>query len=89
MRATSQSPKSQTNVESNGTSKVLIDCKIDHLYYGKFLAVRDSHIPIEKGHHGLYWPFGLWQEYRLAVSQSHERPGAWLSFRRVCAFPRP
>ena len=28
---------------------MLIDCKIDNLYYGKFLAVRDSHIPIEKG----------------------------------------
>ena len=64
-----------------GRPKVLIDCKIDNLYYGKFLAVRDSHIPIEKGtHHGLYWPFGLWQEYRLTLSQPHERPGAWLSF---------
>src|SRR5712664_591002 len=50
MRATSQSSKSQTTSEGNGTSKVLIDCKIDNLYYGKFLAVRDSHIPIEKGH---------------------------------------
>jgi phosphate transport system ATP-binding protein len=49
MRATPQSPNSQTSVESNGTSKVIIDCKIDNLYYGKFLAVRDSHIPIEKG----------------------------------------
>jgi len=49
MRTTPQSPKGQTIVESNGTSKVLIDCKIDNLYYGKFLAVRDSHIPIEKG----------------------------------------
>jgi phosphate transport system ATP-binding protein len=49
MRTTPQSPKSQTIVESNGTSKVIIDCKIDSLYYGKFLAVRDSHIPIEKG----------------------------------------
>jgi len=28
---------------------VIIDCKIDNLYYGKFLAVRDSHIPIEQG----------------------------------------
>jgi phosphate transport system ATP-binding protein len=28
---------------------VIIDCKIDNLYYSKFLAVRDSHIPIEKG----------------------------------------
>jgi phosphate transport system ATP-binding protein len=34
---------------SNGMGEVIIDCKIEHLYYGKFLAVRDSHIPIEKG----------------------------------------
>jgi len=50
MPATPQLSKSQTTLEGNGTSKVLIDCKIDNLYYGKFLAVRDSHIPIEKGH---------------------------------------
>ena len=47
MRATPQA--NQTSVESHGTSRVIIDCKIDHLYYGKFLAVRDSHIPIEQG----------------------------------------
>ena len=29
-------------------NQVIIDCKIDNLYYGKFRAVRDSHIPIEK-----------------------------------------
>src|SRR5215471_8195949 len=34
---------------SHGAGEVIIDCKINHLYYGKFLAVRDSHIPIEKG----------------------------------------
>jgi phosphate transport system ATP-binding protein len=33
----------------NGAGEVIIDCKINSLYYGKFLAVRDSHIPIEKG----------------------------------------
>ena len=49
MRATQPSSKRQPSAESNGTSKVIIDCKIDHLYYGQFLAVRDSHIPIEKG----------------------------------------
>src|SRR6266436_5688330 len=49
MRATSQSSKSQSTLEGNGTSKVILDCKINNLYYGKFLAVRDSHIPIEKG----------------------------------------
>jgi phosphate transport system ATP-binding protein len=31
------------------SNPVIIDCKIDNLYYGKFRAVRDSHIPIEKG----------------------------------------
>src|SRR5262245_2573938 len=49
MRATPQSPQHQTSAESNGTSKLIIDCKIDNLYYGQFLAVRDSHIPIEQG----------------------------------------
>jgi phosphate transport system ATP-binding protein len=33
----------------NGASDIIIDCKITNLFYGKFLAVRDSHIPIEKG----------------------------------------
>lgn len=28
---------------------VVIDCSIKNLYYGKFRAVRDSHIPIDKG----------------------------------------
>ena len=31
---------------SNG---VVIDCKLDQVYYGSFLAVRDSHVQIEKG----------------------------------------
>ena len=29
--------------------EVVIDCKIDELYYAKFKAVRDTHIPIRKG----------------------------------------
>ena len=49
MCATPQAPTSQTSVESHGTSRVMMDCKIDNLYYGKFLAVRDSHLPIEQG----------------------------------------
>ena len=28
---------------------VVIDCNIDKIYYGQFLAVNDSRIPIEKG----------------------------------------
>ena len=40
MRATPQSPKSQTSVESNGTSQVIIDCKIDHLYYLRFVRMK-------------------------------------------------
>lgn len=29
-------------------SKTVIDCKVDGIHYGDFLAVRDSHIPIEE-----------------------------------------
>jgi phosphate transport system ATP-binding protein len=36
-------------IKGNRASAVIIDCHIHQLYYGKFLAVRDSHIPIEKG----------------------------------------
>jgi phosphate transport system ATP-binding protein len=49
MRATPQSSGGQHLTHGRSPSEVIIDCKIDHLYYGKFLAVRDSHIPIEKG----------------------------------------
>jgi phosphate transport system ATP-binding protein len=42
-------PRHAEVTAGNGAGEVVIDCKIDHLYYGKFLAVRDSHIPIEKG----------------------------------------
>jgi phosphate transport system ATP-binding protein len=30
-------------------SDVAIDCHVDKIFYGKFLAVRDSNVPIEKG----------------------------------------
>ncbi len=30
------------------TADAVIDCQVDQLFYGSFLAVRDSHIPIEK-----------------------------------------
>jgi phosphate transport system ATP-binding protein len=30
-------------------ASVIIDCKVEQLFYGDFLAVRTSHVPIEKG----------------------------------------
>jgi phosphate transport system ATP-binding protein len=30
-------------------SKIVIDCKLDKIFYGDFQAVRDSHVPIHKG----------------------------------------
>src|SRR5215813_12999746 len=48
MSATLQAIKDKSMVDSNSAEEVIIDCKIDNLYYGKFRAVRDSHIPIEK-----------------------------------------
>jgi phosphate transport system ATP-binding protein len=49
MTTTTQVTRSAALTHSNGTGEIIIDCKIDNLYYGKFLAVRDSHIPVEKG----------------------------------------
>ena len=45
---------STASVTSNGRAatnhaNVVIDCKVNQVYYGEFLAVRDSHVPIEKG----------------------------------------
>ena len=45
-QASSRSASSEA--VANGATPAIIDCKIDNLYYGNFLAVRDSHIPIEK-----------------------------------------
>src|SRR5262249_58019257 len=50
MSATLQAVKNTNMVDSQSAGEIVIDCKIDNLYYGKFRAVRDSHIPIEKGH---------------------------------------
>ncbi len=33
-----------------GNDDVIIDCRIDNVYYGKFLAVRDTHVRVQKGH---------------------------------------
>jgi len=49
MHVTTLSHQRHDLASGNGVGEVIIDCKIDNLYYGKFLAVRDSHIPIEKG----------------------------------------
>src|SRR5262245_66520107 len=34
---------------TNGNGHAVIDCHLDKVYYGNFLAVRDSHVGIEKG----------------------------------------
>jgi len=44
MCATAVKPKSAVS-----GSEIAIDCSLSKLYYGDFLAVRDTHIPVEKG----------------------------------------
>jgi len=34
---------------ANRQGDVVIDCKLQEVFYGDFLAVRDSHVPIERG----------------------------------------
>src|SRR5262245_36296515 len=36
-------------LKESPSAGVIIDCKVDKLFYGDFLAVRDSHVPIERG----------------------------------------
>ncbi|MGE3540676.1 MAG: phosphate ABC transporter ATP-binding protein PstB [Candidatus Tectimicrobiota bacterium] len=50
MPTTSASPREGGAPHEHGAAEVIIDCHIKNLYYGKFLAVRDSHLPIHKGH---------------------------------------
>jgi len=49
MPATTPSSHAHGTLHGDGAINVLIDCQINNLYYGKFLAVRDSHLPIDKG----------------------------------------
>lgn len=43
-------PSARTTMPySEHKGKVVIDCKIDNLYYGSFRAVRDCHIGVERG----------------------------------------
>ena len=44
-----KSVKGNGAVDHNRIDGTIIDCRINNLYYGKFRAMRDSHIPIEKG----------------------------------------
>src|SRR5271157_1706839 len=34
---------------AGNSTNLAIDCDVDKIFYGKFLAVRDSHVPIEMG----------------------------------------
>lgn len=38
-----------TSQKYTPSGPIVIDCKLDKIYYGDFMAVRDSHVPIEKG----------------------------------------
>jgi len=47
--ATLEGTAAPTHATSAAAPNAVIDCKVDELYYGDFLAVRNSHVPIEKG----------------------------------------
>jgi phosphate transport system ATP-binding protein len=49
MTIQTQAQHSESVTSTGSMGEVIIDCQINQLYYGKFLAVRDSHIPIHKG----------------------------------------
>ena len=54
MSATTEAMASAINLYTVPTTaampaSIAIDCKLNKVFYGDFLAVRDSHVPIEKG----------------------------------------
>jgi len=41
---------SDATMSSNAAApSVVLDCKLDRIFYGDFLAVKDSHVPVKKG----------------------------------------
>src|SRR5215813_1234039 len=46
---TSMPSVAPTPINASPADEIIVDCRIDRLYYGTFLAVRDAHLPIAKG----------------------------------------
>jgi len=62
-----------------GEPETVIDCAVDQLHYGDFLAGGDTRIPIVKKQTSRRSSvFGLRQEHSAALSEPHERPGSRL-----------
>ena len=47
--ATMTAPTQANGQNGAGSNGVVIDCKLDKVFYGDFLAVRDSHVEVQKG----------------------------------------
>ena len=47
--ATMKGPTQANGQTGAGSNGVVIDCKLDKVFYGDFLAVRDSHVEVKKG----------------------------------------
>ena len=55
-------------------AELAIDCNVKKILYGSFLAVRDSHVPIQKGKITGFIGPRLRQEYGATQPEPHERP---------------
>ena len=89
MNRTISANQSDVLTASNGAGEVIIDCKIDNLYYGKFLAVRDSHVPIEKGKITAFiGPSGCGKSTALRCLNRMNDLVRSFHFRGACPFPR-
>ena len=60
---------------AHGAAERVVEASINRLYYGTFLAVRDTHLAIEKGaSHSAYRAFGQRQEHGAPPPEPDERP---------------
>ena len=61
-------------VPMQSSAELAMDCKVKKIMYGSFLAVRDSHVPIQKGKITGFIGPRLRQEYGATQPEPHERP---------------
>ena len=68
---------------------VVIDCHVEELYYGKFKAVRDTQIPIQKGTITAFiGPSGCGKSTVLRCLNRMNDLRARLPLQGPCSFPR-
>ena len=79
----------QAREATENGAEVIIDCKVEELYYGTFQSSpRHAHSDHERIDHGFHRPFRLRQEYGAPFAKPDERFDSRFSSSRTCSLSR-